>query len=103
MDQSRNDLLAKNAYEFYPGWKHLIQPLVDICNREDIGILQIKEKFGSLRFYTTGTSIDLESAYKDASSKSTTTCPQCGKENQVTQSRNGWWTSICDDCYKVLR
>lgn len=100
MNAERNALLANNAYEFYPGWKSLIEPLVDICNREGIDILQIKEKFGSLRFYVAGTSIELESVYHEAAAKSGKMCPMCGAENQEVKSRNGWWTSICDDCYK---
>lgn len=99
MNAERNTLLANNAYEFYPGWKSLIEPLVEICNHEGIDIMQIKEKFGSLRFYVAGTPIVFESVYHEAAIKSGKICPKCGAENQEVRSRDGWYTSICDDCY----
>ena len=32
-------------------WKELVAPLVERCNKLGVTILQIKEKFGGLRFY----------------------------------------------------
>lgn len=99
MDIERNNMLAKYAYSSYPGWKCLIEPLVDICNASGISIMQIKEKFGSLRFYTSGDSLELQSAYKASESQSGHLCPSCGKDGQEIRNRNGYWTSLCTDCY----
>lgn len=61
-------------------------------------IIQIKEKFGGLRFYTTYTNNDINKLIDDATKKSLETCENCGAEGKV---RNGSWIlTLCDNCYK---
>jgi len=48
---NNNAIHADVAYTSYPNWRHLIEPLVDRSNAVGAEILQIKQKFGSLRFY----------------------------------------------------
>ena len=47
----------KTSYELFgvecgPGWRKLIEPIIDACEKEGVAIYQIKEKMGGLRFYT---------------------------------------------------
>lgn len=46
-----NEVIIATAYQSYPGWKHLIEPLVARATELGVNILQIKQKFGGLRFY----------------------------------------------------
>jgi hypothetical protein len=39
-----------------PGWKSLYMPLIGRCMNERVTILQVKEKFGTLRFAARGCS-----------------------------------------------
>lgn len=59
-------------------------------------IVQVKEKFGGLRIYT---SVGTEEQYKviqEAERKSEETCENCGKEG--TQTRGGWVKTLCPEC-----
>ncbi len=49
---------------------------------------QIKEKFGTLRWYTSGTSDEMNAIITIAEEKSHITCEQCGKPGQ---SRGTFW------------
>ena len=65
---------------------------------------QVKEKFGTLRFYTGGIPSSVsEEVYKlinEAESISGVTCEECGKDGK---SRTGGWVkTLCDDCVKPI-
>ena len=87
-----------------PGWKQLILD----CDREmseinpDYTILQIKEKFGGLRYYVEGHSdlFDIEEKYERLSFQ---ICEECGSKLEVTTNRsNGfsWIKTYCKECRK---
>ena len=80
-----------------PGWKNIVQPLIDRCEKEKIFITQIKEKFGELRFYTGPASEDFYKAVDEAGDLSSRTCENCGEEGQVI-SVNGWLRATCEKC-----
>lgn len=61
--------------------------------------LQIKEKFGALRFYWNGTMSDdarvrVEEALALAEARSACTCEICGKEGRL-HTRGGWLATAC--------
>lgn len=95
--------------EIGPGWYSIVQPLFDYVEKynkdkpknEQISILQCKEKFGELRFYTAQATSELNSLIKEAEDKSIKTCEQCGKPG-FTRSRNRWLCTLCDECAKEL-
>lgn len=63
---------------------------------DDYRIVQIKEKFGTLRWYDSG---NTEAGYKIISkyeSLSARTCICCGKP--ATRIATGWISPYCDDC-----
>jgi hypothetical protein len=89
------------------GWYHVIDRLCAkiewdlICyDNPDFTVLQVKEKYGLLCFYTS--SIPLESKIFDyiseAEEESTQTCEHCGSTNNVSLYGNYWVMRRCDKC-----
>lgn len=81
----------------------------------DYKIAQVKEKFGTLRFYTEGVPVGvvgelMDDAIAEASRLSAKTCEICGKSSTRsgndwmyamsvgTRVRGGWYKTLCDDC-----
>ena len=113
--------LCKNvAYEIGPGWYGLVAKLIGLihnhvksnnCYRERLQkrndhnvpvpeymeypqIVQIKEKFGALRFYCDGGDQYINGVIDMAESMSTSICEQCG---DVGHTRGGGWlVTLCD-------
>lgn len=90
------------------GWHKLIQPIVDYINEynknkakeEQIQILQIKEKWGSLDIYTNFSTFKLTKLIEEAEEKAGHTCEDCGSEEEVGMRLTGWYTTMCLDCLK---
>ena len=59
--------------------------------------LQVKEKFGTLRFYMTASTDEMNSAISHAEQLSAVTCADCGLPAQQ-EPRSGWWSTLCDRC-----
>lgn len=59
---------------------------------------QVKEKFGTLRFYTNYSSPEIDSAIREAEKLSAIICEQCGEPGSVR--RDGWIVTKCDKCYE---
>ena len=89
----------KNVGETGVGWGKIIQPLIDQAKTEGAKVVQIKEKFGSLRFYCYNSSKELDQKIQEAEWESKKTCENCGKEGE--QRNDGWIKVLCDDCEKV--
>lgn len=88
----------KSCYELFgvecgPGWRALIEPLVELCQKENVAILQIKEKFGTLRFYVGAAPDHVYDAIRDAENESAKTCEQCGAPGKLQD--NGWLRTVC--------
>ena len=82
----------------------LIQHHVDQQKKKDssypqIEVLQVKEKFGSLRFYTTGSDEYIDGLISMAESISGRTCESCG--NPGTMRGKGWMRVRCESCEEV--
>lgn len=85
------------------GWQPLLQNLLDKISEldVDIGVLQIKEKFGSLRFYFRGEGKDYDKVHDlvgQAEVTSSETCVVCGEPG--TMRHDGWISPYCDKHYK---
>ncbi len=79
-----------------PGWKKLV---VDLCNDIralgwDGHLLQIKEKFGGLRFYIAGATDDIWDRIGQAECLSTKICDECGEAGEPREG--GWIVTRCD-------
>lgn len=85
------------------GWFKLIYNLIDCIknycqwNNHSIKILQIKEKYGSLRVYTNGNDNIIDGMIWFAEHLSYKICELCGSTDEVTQTE-GWITSLCRKC-----
>jgi hypothetical protein len=89
--------LADVQAQVEPGWAGIIERLVhDLFQMGWNGeVLQVKEKFGGLRFYTTTTSDLMDARIDQAATESYRTCEFCGKPG-VPRS-GGWIKTLCDE------
>jgi hypothetical protein len=63
-----------------------------------VHVLQIKEKFGTLRFYYSGGDDYIAGAIQLSENLSSRTCENCGARGEI---RNGIWIrTLCEDCYQ---
>lgn len=63
--------------------------------RSDVVALQVKEKFGTLRFYVSYYTEDIEAIIKEAEQKSATTCETCGNPGKLRGRM--WRYTACDE------
>lgn len=68
---------------------------------EQVEAVQIKEKFGGLRFYTNYNDDIVEGMIHYAEYLADHTCEECGSKEKVFQTK-GWIKTICKKCYKKL-
>ena len=82
------------------GWATLLDELMEVLvvQEPDITILQIKEKFGTLRFYVHAAKLTSFDLIEAAERESEHICEYCGKEAKL---RDGWWLkTLCDNCHQ---
>lgn len=113
--RGRNESLKTNlmgfGFECGPGWYALIRSICEVAEKEcrrqrALGLnpefwpkaVQVKEKFGTLRFYCFGANDAISAAIDRAENLSGQTCETCGKPSSVGQSASGWMSSNCADC-----
>lgn len=85
------------------GWRHIVENLVKeiIKIAPNTKITQIKEKFGTLRFYCWGDGNDeIFKLIQKAVQESGETCEGCGTKKNVT-TKGSWILTLCDKCRKV--
>lgn len=90
------------GFECGDGWFNIIQPMVAyICRHNkkykssQIHMTQVKEKYGTLRFYTNHETGPLSRMIKEAEAKSAVTCEQCGEPGKIRG--RGWYYTACDE------
>jgi hypothetical protein len=88
------------------GWFDIIYNLSRKISEIDstIEAIQVKEKFGGLRFYLTPIK---EANYKEicdvineAESEASKTCEKCGSKENVLLRKGSWLRTLCDKCEK---
>jgi hypothetical protein len=84
--QSHIDWNNKNFEKGYTQYKQVPQVTLD----------QVKEKFGTLRFYYTGGDDYISGLVSMAESMSAVTCESCGYPGKQTQG--GWIKTNCKPC-----
>lgn len=114
---------AQYGVECGEGWAKLYQPLIDLCNDLGVEILQVKEKFGGLRFYAGAGGKHAKAvnmAIQTAEEASYHTCEDCGlqdsrkiclneaddptsspwegKVTTGTSSTSRWIRTLCQKC-----
>lgn len=92
---------ATVGFECLPGWTDLLDAvftwLDEIASDRNWALDQIKEKYGTLRFYWHGDLPELGDAIISAAEHlSGHVCEACGAPGSQ-QSWNGWWNTHCPD------
>jgi len=94
------------GFECGDGWYDLIYQLCediqDHCdenpNEPQVEAVQVKEKYGSLRFYVNAADDHVYSLIDKAEEDSYDICEDCGSKEDVAQTIGGWTRSLCDKC-----
>lgn len=86
-----------------PGWWGIIRRL-DAGLKEiapDYQVMQVKEKFGGLRYYVTGIPRDVWEKASEldraAEAESFETCEECGRPASTSSGRGYWIRTLCDE------
>ena len=89
------------GFECGDGWykllKNLIIKIAELDTEKLIRVMQVKEKFGSLRFYIGSSTEAIDDLIWQAEKESSETCDVCGGESKI-KNKNGWFHNICDKC-----
>ena len=82
-----------------PGWYPILANLEQCLNalEPDYEVHQIKEKYGTLRFYWSGNHPDGDNLIDEAETRSAQTCELCGTPGRLRSNR-GWYQTLCDAC-----
>lgn len=100
---------ADVSYECGDGWLPIIEELFDkiqvLVDNDpayfEFMVLQVKEKFGGLRVYTTGYDEKIDKLIDEAECKCLLTCENCGQPGHMTY-RGTWMQTLCDKCYEMV-
>ncbi len=82
------------GYGWYPLIKDLIIDLIDLG--WDKQIIQVKEKFGGLRFYINEGSEKIFNRISEAEKLSYELCEICGNKGELRKDKS-WITTLCDN------
>lgn len=89
------------GFECGDGWYDLLEPVIAWINdfneknqNSRIHISQIKEKYGTLRFYTSTSFDELDKLIDEAENKSEVTCETCGQPGKMRGK--GWYYVSCE-------
>lgn|SRR5690348_16325696 len=98
------NLYKKTSYfECGDGWFHLIdelsKELEPLCKENpEYYASQVKEKFGTLRFYMYSTNDRISKLIDEAELKSSKICEICSQPGEMR--KQGWLSVLCDECLK---
>lgn len=83
------------------GWRPLVERLYD-AKPDDVEVLQVKEKFGGLRFYTGAAPAEYDALVDEMEGLSLETCERCGQPGKLDDSFY-WLLTLCDTCREQRR
>jgi hypothetical protein len=89
-----------------PGW---LPTLLDLTRKLehlgwDGGLIQVKEKFGTLRFYWRNniqepmTHAIAQDVVDNAEARTRWICEMCGEYGEVKATKSGWLVCLCEGC-----
>jgi len=95
------------SFECGDGWFNLLYDLSKKIQRlinekkisKDFRVIQIKEKFAFLRYYSNFSTNELEELINQAEEQSMITCEQCGKSGEIRDIGGHWYMTLCDTCF----
>lgn len=80
------------------GWSKIIDKLYDVKPR-NVYVIQVKEKYGTLRFYVGSAPREYFDAIEAAESESGLTCERCGEPGKLRMDLS-WIKTSCDEHYQ---
>ena len=90
------------------GWSCLIEQLFKAIGDDgflgvDIKVVQVKEKFGTLRIYTIGATDYADGYIHGLEFLSSLLCEKCGDVGTLrgSESNRYWVLTLCDECNKL--
>jgi len=86
------------------GWSGLVTMLCELLSALDLPglrVIQVKEKFGGLRFYVEGGNEAVSALIKEAEEESFLICERCGNHGELRGG--GWLLTLCDACQDQRR
>lgn len=86
------------GFEVGDGWFDLIKELSEKLEPMGVVAVQVKEKFGGLRFYVNHATDAAWDLIEEAEAKSETICERCGDPGELRGEH--WVTTLCDNCDK---
>lgn len=102
-EKSIKESLMAFGLECQDGWYKLIYKLCEDLEKlnqpAEFEIIQIKEKFGSLRVYAHNAALGSEDLIIEAELASLTICEYCGKPDSCERNIRSWLITLCDGCY----
>ena len=92
----RSKIKDRGFFSVNDGWLNLIRNLIDELIKAgwDKEIVQVKEKFGGLRFYIGGGNDTIFKIITKYETLSYSVCEDCGQPGQVRTG--GWIRTLCD-------
>lgn len=78
------------------GWLEIIRELCAVLEPKGVVAAQVKEKYGTLRFYTNGGDAEADAAIERAEAQSEVTCEICGDPGEMCGT--GWLMVRCENC-----
>lgn len=92
-------------FECREGWYNLLFSLSERLvvlfaeipqeNHLDFKVLQVKQKFGTLRFYCSDNNYAISAAIRRAERDSSLICEECGEPGLCQRNVLGWWFTAC--------
>jgi len=87
------------------GWNAIIWHLTEAIEKvptksKEFEIVQVKEKFGGLRYYVEGGGEGVYELIDEAEKLAWHTCEKCGEPGKL-DSRYGWYLTLCKPCMKL--
>ena len=77
-----------------PGWASLINELYDALP-QGVMVVQVKEKFGGLRFYTEPFDLIFSATVYEAEVRSLEICEECGEPGSPKTNSTYWIKTLC--------
>lgn len=101
---------AMFGFECGDGWYDILELLIGQIDHyfthkykgvpEGFAIVQVKEKFGGLRFYVDGGDDVVYELIRFAENLADRTCEYCGSNQNIMRSQ-GWIITACESCTKT--
>ena len=92
--------------EIGPGWRELVWNLTEKIEKEvkkgklDFEIVQVKEKFGGLRFYVNCGTRRTRKLIDNAEAESFKICEVCGETGRLGENAFHWYKTLCNKHWK---